>query len=47
MDSDVLDEDLRDSLRELSNIAVGRAADLLARLPILNDTNFSFGTHPC
>ena len=32
MDSDVLDEDLRDSLRELSNIAVGRAADLLARL---------------
>jgi chemotaxis protein CheC len=32
LDSDVLDEDLRDSLRELSNIAVGRAADLLARL---------------
>lgn len=32
MTSDVLDEELRDCFQELSNVAVGRAADLLARL---------------
>ncbi|EAR07965.1 hypothetical protein [Reinekea blandensis] len=32
MSTDVLDEELRDCFQELSNVAVGRAADLLARL---------------
>jgi chemotaxis protein CheY-P-specific phosphatase CheC len=32
LDRDVLDEDFRDCIQELSNVAVGRAADLLARL---------------
>lgn len=32
MTTDVLDEELRDCFQELSNVAVGRAADLLARL---------------
>ncbi len=32
MDNDFLDEELRDCFQELSNVAVGRAADLLARL---------------
>lgn len=32
MTTEVLDEELRDCFQELSNVAVGRAADLLARL---------------
>ena len=32
MNSDVLDEDLRDCFQEISNVAVGRAASLLAQL---------------
>ncbi|TXR54350.1 histidine kinase [Reinekea thalattae] len=32
MDNEILDEDLRDCFQEISNVAVGRAADLLARL---------------
>ena len=32
MDNQILDEELRDCFQELSNVAVGRAADLLARL---------------
>lgn len=32
MSNQILDEELRDCFQELSNVAVGRAADLLARL---------------
>jgi chemotaxis protein CheY-P-specific phosphatase CheC len=32
LDNQILDEELRDCFQELSNVAVGRAADLLARL---------------
>lgn len=32
MSTEILDEELRDCFQELSNVAVGRAADLLARL---------------